>query len=288
MSSPQSNLLVAGLPAAGKTTFLAALWHCVTDGRIAGALRVEKLEGDRKYLDQIRDAWLECRPVGRTSPSAGATHVRMELADEAGMRVALDFPDLSGETFERQWSKRDVSAEYEKLAQSASGVLLFLHPEHVTEPYSIDDAGDPIPMPDGATAQTSEKPVAWSPELSPTAPQIVDVLQVLVACRRETALPIVALVSAWDVVHNEKKTPDEWIQARVPLLHQFLRTNRVLFPSRFAGVSAQGGSHSDDEGRARLLKEKPSDRIRLVNGAEISNDITLPIRWIVDPQRWQQ
>lgn len=287
MSLSQSNLLVAGLPSAGKTTFLAALWHCVTDGRVPGALHLEKLHGDRKYLDQIRNAWLECTPVGRTSPSA-ATSVRMELADDSGVRVALEIPDLSGEIFERQWSKRDVSIEYEKLVQGISGALLFLHPEHVIESTSIEDACDPIsPHIDSESVMEADSalPVAWSPDRSPTAVQLVEILQVLATCRQELTLPLVTLVSAWDVVYAQKQTPDEWIQNRLPLLHQFLHNNPLLFPHRRAGISAQGGSHADNTGRERLLKEQPSDRIRLVNGADVSNDITLPIRWLVAAER---
>ncbi|MFT3686381.1 MAG: hypothetical protein QM783_15915 [Phycisphaerales bacterium] len=145
MSAGPTKLLVAGLPSAGKTTFLAALWNCVTDGRVQGALQLKALEGDRKYLDQIRDSWLECSPVGRTSPS-GSTHVRMDLTDGQGLELTLDFPDLSGETYERQWSKRLVSAEYEKLAQEVSGALLFLHPYHVHEPTSIEEAEQIAPI----------------------------------------------------------------------------------------------------------------------------------------------
>jgi hypothetical protein len=64
------TIIFFGLPSAGKTTFLAALWHAVEYNGIDASLTVEKLEGDREHLNDIRSCWLRCEPQRRTSTSS--------------------------------------------------------------------------------------------------------------------------------------------------------------------------------------------------------------------------
>jgi hypothetical protein len=44
--------LMLGLPKAGKTTFLAALWHVLKPGEIPGSLLMGPREGDQEYLNR--------------------------------------------------------------------------------------------------------------------------------------------------------------------------------------------------------------------------------------------
>ena len=66
MRAPYCKQLLIGLPETGKTTFLAALWQVVESDEVPGALRLEKLHGDREHLNKIRADWLCCSPMGRT------------------------------------------------------------------------------------------------------------------------------------------------------------------------------------------------------------------------------
>jgi stage III sporulation protein SpoIIIAA len=56
-ASSASNQLIIGLPETGKTTFLAALWHVVTSEEVNESLRLERLHGDSKYLNEISAKW---------------------------------------------------------------------------------------------------------------------------------------------------------------------------------------------------------------------------------------
>jgi hypothetical protein len=129
-----------GLPAAGKTTFLAALWHVAESEEVPSSLILEKLSDDAKHLNQIKGAWLQYSKVGRTNPNSEQI-VSMLLRDRDGARMGeIVFPDLSGETFRRQWTDRCWTAEYASLAERAVGVILFVHPDQISTPFTIAQA----------------------------------------------------------------------------------------------------------------------------------------------------
>src|SRR5437870_5902491 len=132
--------LIIGLPETGKTTFLAALWHVVISEELADSLQLLKLEGDRKHLNIIRTAWLEFREVGRTVSTTEEV-VSMKLGQTGKSEAAeLIFPDMSGESFRKQWVERKWTKEYDELVANASGIFLFVHPLKVTAPDRIDAA----------------------------------------------------------------------------------------------------------------------------------------------------
>src|SRR5260370_23330030 len=98
-----SQLLI-GLPRAGKSTFLAARWHVVESEEVAAALRVRELRGNWQHLESLRTQWSNCLPLERTIV-AGDAVVSMVLEDKGTNAVAeLSFPDISGESFELQWT----------------------------------------------------------------------------------------------------------------------------------------------------------------------------------------
>src|SRR5438128_642578 len=136
----RSNHLMVGLPETGKTTFLAALWQMLRSGEIPGALQLAQLHGNREYLNKIADRWCRCEALGRTSLSEPET-VSIRVRDSnSGEMTELDIPDMSGESFEIQWEARECSPAYASLAETAAGVLLFVHPETTKETDSISQA----------------------------------------------------------------------------------------------------------------------------------------------------
>src|ERR1035438_9438833 len=139
MSAQSSQyFLLMGLPNTGKTSFLAALWYLVQHPQVACKFRLEKLEGDNKYLNQISQAWVEYTPVPHTRIDS-ETLVSMLLKNETtGQKLTLFFPDLSGESFRLQWTARQFTKGYDKLLQQASGAMLFVNPAGVIKPIRID------------------------------------------------------------------------------------------------------------------------------------------------------
>ena len=72
--------LMLGLPKAGKSTFLAALWYVLKSAEIPGSLVMERREGDQEYLNLIADQWSKCEELDRT-PRSGHMGVAIVLKD---------------------------------------------------------------------------------------------------------------------------------------------------------------------------------------------------------------
>jgi GTPase SAR1 family protein len=282
--------LIIGLPEAGKTTFLAALWHVVVSKEVPGSLRLLKLEGDRKHLNKIRRAWLEFRKVGRTVPGTEQL-VSMKLGlPDGGESTELVFPDMSGESFRQQWVNRKWTKEYDELVRESNGILLFVHSRKVVGPDRIDPdveeavsaLGDEADMEDEAAAVDDEDLLPeWDPKKSPTGVQLVELIQFIEQQPHLGNIRRVAvIVSAWDMAMKSYKSPEEWLSKRLPLLDQYLKANYERFPSRIYGISAQGAPLDGDLTRLKQY-EHQSERIIIVGEECAPHDITAPVKWVM-------
>ena len=233
---------MVGLPDAGKTTFLAAFWHVLRTDEVPGALRLaDVLTGDRAYLNKIALQWTRCEKPDRTS-TKGVPVVMRVIESGTGRDTKLSIPDLSGESYEEQWEKRECSSEFARLAGDANGVLLFIHPDLVKETDSIAAANLALQAWGGDTAPAAgaeeEKPTPWSARGVPTQVKLVALLQFMWLHARRS-LRVAVIVSAWDMVKPPQE-PATWLAKRLPLLAQYLDANTESIENRVYGVSAQG------------------------------------------------
>ncbi len=277
---------ILGLPKSGKTTFLAALWHVLDAGEIDARLKLKRLVGNHKYLNTIVEAWRCCNEVPRTSAAAEETVSIYVENEQSGSEIVLSFPDLSGETFERQFEYRTCSEEYLNGFETDGGVLLFLNADRELEGLNIVDI--PLDIDAADSANTAPQPhspeeeqmTPWSVKAVPEQVQLVDLLQMLQEkpfLRKKRRLAVV--VSAWDVITDATLSPDGWLKRERPLLSQYLDHNSASFEVKVYGLSAQGGGLSD-ENKTRLLALTPSERIKCVAPTVTSHDITLPLIWL--------
>jgi len=274
-----------GLPEAGKTTFLAALWYLGTSSTDDSSFKVKQLVGDISYLNAISRAWLECTPLPRTKVRENNV-AELAVTDAfSGEAIRLVVPDLSGEVFRegianRQWDSRAAAA-----AAHADGILLFINPAQVASPSWI------FQRVDGSRASLGAER-AWSPIESPTQVQLVDLLQTVNRLRQNAPVKCSVIVSAWDVAAATYAGPGQWIAESLPLLDEFLTTSIQNFPNKMFGISAQGGPlpHSEKE----LLEVDPQIRVRVIEGPERSSsdastitarspyDLAAPVRWLTN------
>lgn len=284
----ERSIVIIGLPESGKTTFLAALWHLVTEEDVDGmALRFHTLaKGNVSHLNQIAARWRDARIQERTGIS-GNRLVSMNLLDAEGNPVRVTFPDVPGEAYRRMWEERDCEPEIAEIL-NAGGVLLFVHSDTIDLPaWLVDELvlakKMGISLPEGGE-------VHWHPRLAPTQVQLVDLLQTL----RQPPLDIgprrlVIMLSAWDKAEGEGLAPVAFLEAKLPLLAQYLRQNADGWTWRVCGLSAQGGEYDPAESgkdsvpEAEKLRQMdhPSQRIRLSAGPSESHDLTEPLAWLM-------
>jgi hypothetical protein len=278
--SENKNCVLIGLPKSGKSTFVAALWHVVESSELESSLTITSLPADRVYLNEIRNNWLSCSKLNRNKVEF-LKHITLEVEDkDTKIKTNFGFPDLSGEMYNLQFESRRIKLDFIDLLQKSNGIILFVNPELLKKPILISDVA---PLGGGNTNVDQKE---WEHKDSPTQVVLVDILQMLLM-NVKGSFKIAVVISAWDTILNtpdtdyNSLTPNQWLEREMPLLSQFLETNNDLFKTEFFGISAQGGDYTSEKDELHGFNRQ-SERIKTKFGDEISNDITLPIRWLIN------
>ena len=279
--------LLVGLPASGKTTFIAALWHVIASQDVEGALGLEVLDAPVDHLNALRGRWLRFEETSRTSISAEEISTIKIGVSDGSSATEIVIPDLAGESIQRGLIERQWAAGFARLVRDSTGVLLFIHPEKLSESWSIGDAieiAGEEERPYLASGPSEESAATdWSPDAIETQVMLVDLLQLLCCHIEKERFRLAVIVSAWDLVVSQE-LPLEWLAKELPLLDQFLTNSHSRLDSRVYGVSAQGGELPRDFDSLSAY-EKASDRIQVVLDGLPSHDITAPIRWALNVDR---
>lgn len=284
--SSEIHLSIVGLPSSGKTTLLAALWHTVRESGSNTVLSFDSLShGNYEHLNALAKRWRAGKIQQRTQVS-GAKNVTMRLKDTNNQKVEVSFPDLPGEDFARMWERRELDKGMLETL-TAPAIVLLVNGDTIKLPAWVVDR---MALTKRLGIKQQDEATEWSADLAPTQVRIVDLLQMLMSGdlyigSRRLAL----LISAWDKVEGEGQTPAEILESKLPLLHQYLCNGRDPWTWHVWGLSAQGGVYEDPEKGERLTEtdrlrdlERPSERIKVVDGNAVSCDITMPLKWLIE------
>ena len=280
------HLSIVGLPSSGKTTFLAALWHMVREPGSTTALSYDGLShGNYEHLNALAKRWRAGKIQQRTQVS-GARDVTMRLKDAAGQKVEVSFPDLPGEDFARMWERRELDKGMVGTL-AAPALVLLVNGDTIKIPAWVVERMD-LAKKTGLPPAKVE-PTEWSADLAPTQVKIVDLLQMLMSGDLDIGgRRLALLISVWDKVEGDEMTPAEILESKLPLLNQYLRSGRDPWTWHVWGLSAQGGVYEDTEKNESFAEtdrlrdlERPSDRIKVVDGNDVSSDITKPLAWLI-------
>lgn len=307
----ENSHMIIGLPRSGKTTFLAALWHLVTAGQVPTKLTLDRLGDDSEHLNAIAEKWRRGEEILHTSLQNEKSVVIHLKESDTNRSVTLEFPDLDGETFNRQVEKRLCRQSYIDSIDSENGILLIItanrkieNPSLVSlartftdesnaERSGILENGNRETENSEVNRNVQEKVISnppekgatslqdWSSKEIPEQDRIFELLQFLLKppfkkCQRRVAV----VISAWDVLEPQGLEPHSWLKKNLPLVHQSLICNSDSFEFRTYGVSAQGDEYTD-EGKKRLLGMKASERIICVGPDVLEHDLTSPILWLM-------
>jgi len=210
----KADFVIMGLPASGKTTFLAALWHLVEADETACRLRLDRYEGDLSYLNLIAEAWRTFKKVPRTS-QVGDVDITIHLVDrETGVRGAAFFPDLAGETFDTQVEARRCRSKFVEAVANDDGILFFISADVKGNALSVVEFNAMLPGDGAAESQlmateaeavvdegvTPATPTEWEPKLVEAQVRVVQLLSDFMQApfeprRRRLAI----MLSAWDL-----------------------------------------------------------------------------------------
>ncbi len=288
MTSKRSCFIV-GFPSAGKTSFLAALAYSLEQRETPTRLLWEQFSGNQRYLAKLAETWCAGGQVPRTMPDTQQESLRLDLRDVDGGAYDITFPDLSGETFQAQYMDREIRKPLAGTVQNSGSFLLFLNPEKIVEPVLIANLPSGTRHSKDAENVDGATPRKRDPLYDDaTAAQLVVLLQDFLALRKGHRFPLGVVVSAWDIVKDDYKCPQDFVKQRIPLLWQYLFSNNDVFFVRYYGVSAQGGSLQSPEDAECLVEQfedQPLHRILVVNeSGAVSHDITIPLWEMMNAQ----
>ncbi|WP_263417859.1 TRAFAC clade GTPase domain-containing protein [Terriglobus albidus] len=279
MSEADYNLLIVGLPDAGKTSYIHAVDDLLQHPHTPDSLRSHALAPDRSYLERDKADFRSGKKLLHTERNLQGPVPELWFEDPStGKRGKLFLPDVSGEVFQDQWVDRKWAKSYSDSLQKLSGILLFLRADLPASNQEL--LGELAALPE---VERTAKP--FDPRKASAQVQLVDVLQFIA---EHSALPtyplkLCVMISAWDTVYHpgnmQPKIPSSFLAREWPLLDQYLKTNRRKFESRIFGVSALGGTPKELE--EHLGELPPQQRVKIVFGDIESKDLTAPLRWLL-------
>ncbi len=120
------NILIAGLPEAGKSTYIAALWATTRRANCSYELSLSEKPDDADYLNKLSDKWLIAEPVDRTlneEPENITLKWKRTGSDEV---INLTIPDFKGEIFTKLISG-DISQHIRNNFNNSEAAIVFIN-----------------------------------------------------------------------------------------------------------------------------------------------------------------
>jgi hypothetical protein len=262
--------LIAGLPSAGKSTYLAALWASEKDGNTGHKLTCVGYPSDTTYLDTLRKKWQNMETVERTTIASPAEIELTMRVNDTGEEIAVLIPDFKGEVFQQVLTNQ-VSKDIDKWCEQSDRILFFVRD------LEIMVLQDELPSMGDDLGVDQKQDVEMEMRNIPTVIQNIMLLKFLrskMGCCR-----ITICVSAWDAIENvdEGDSVEDWMRKNYPFFYQYVVThfNKALF----YGVSAQGLDYKSPKlSEEELIQQSIEGRRAYVQqkGAE-DHDITKPL-----------
>lgn len=258
-----NKCLIAGLPDAGKSTYIAALSYILEHPSEGQALRINIRNDDRTYINKLSEAWLNQEALERTTQGE-FNRLTFSITDKNAEKFNLTIPDIAGEEFKSLIQNRDSFLE--EWDADCNGLLLF-----IKELPNIPILQEQI----GETNQSSENTFPeFSVDLISIDIQIILLIKTLL--KKFPIKNLVLCISAWDELIDVYSKPVECIKDRFPMLYNFIM---YYFPDcKIFGVSAQGGAYNDETVNTLYENTINNNRAYIVTPeGEKIYDITLPL-----------
>jgi hypothetical protein len=306
-----NGIVLAGLPATGKTSYLALLFHAIVEERADG-LSLGRFDDDRERITEISDVLLATNVADHTTVDV-EQDITLSLTYD-GVDFVLNIPDLSGETWEHALVDRRWSHALALEIADATGFIMFVHCKGINDGLTIVDAeqaaaailGDNAPN-DGAGDERDEEPGEATdadvadPTEADTADEpgvhdsddedeekhckqltqvsLIELIQFFVAASPRP-IRVSLVISAWDL-EPKRLHPQEWLSKNAPMLAQFLQLNTDEVEATVWGVSAQGADWSDEQVREEYKDKDPIERamIHAADGTVVG--VAAPLRWVL-------
>lgn len=258
---------IIGLPDSGKSTFLAALGFYLINGGNKDSIYRLGDNDDLDYISDLSSTWAKCEELERTNINA-SFDISLRLVDDTGNIIEIIMPDRSGESFRNIIKNRQIEEDMFEDISSSDKILLFINPSKISNDSFICEIA-----PQYRNQDVKKIEIENNNTIHEQA-EYVELLQYIGKMNKEiTNYKII--ISAWDQ-YEGYKNPEELLKNRLPLIWQYINTNKDLFNCEYWGISAQGGDLTDRCKKEELASHNNAcDRIIVVDEkGDISNDIS--------------
>lgn len=266
------KVIIAGLPNAGKTTFIAALNGMIRKPN-ATTLASNGVSKEQTYLNGCTRSWMSYTKVDHSTSDA-PHFIDFPLKDTSSdTTLTLELPDVKGELFE-YIINNDFDEELEKYCKGADGILFFINEVDsiVLKPEAKKALGE---------NQEQPKESSKGDEIAVSAGQMTDMGRNLLVLKylRQTIgdARLVVAVSSWDEEETQYNSIEDYFTRKLPALYNYIRSHFSEF--KLYGVSAQGINYA--KGTDGLEEKMGSNERVYVFDTEKHYDITLPIAYLI-------
>lgn len=258
---------IIGLPDSGKSTFLAALgYYLICGGHNDSIYKLGKND-DLDYISDLTETWSKCEELERTNINA-SFNISLQLIDNTGNLIDIIMPDRSGESFRNIIKNRQIEEDMLNDINSSDKILLFINPSKISNDSFIYEIAPEYRNQDAKKVEIENKNKMHEQA------EYVELLQHIGRVNKD-ATDFKIIISAWDE-YEDYKSPEELLKNKLPLIWQYVKTNKDLFNCEYWGISAQGGDLTNEDKKKELESHiNACDRIIVVDEkGDISNDIS--------------
>ncbi len=97
----EKKCFIAGIPGAGKTTYIAALWDIIKRKSGDMELQFSTNPENTSYLNEIWEYWVSLKNIDRSkTPAPENISINVKKGVD-GEELAIDIPDFMGEQFQK-------------------------------------------------------------------------------------------------------------------------------------------------------------------------------------------
>lgn len=274
----EKKCFIAGVPDAGKTTYIAALWDIIKRGGNDLELQFTTSPENSSYLNEIWEYWVSMNKIERSkTPVPDDIKINVKRKSD-GEELELDIPDFMGEQFQKIIDHTLPENIGRWIEQSDRMVYLINTLDDVSKDDLEEDETE-----EAIVDRTEERQKAprLAPEKMLEASQNMMVLKYIASHSKMQKMAIG--LSAWDLKMTANLTPEEYLRQRSPVLYNFIKWHfkEVVF----FGVSAQGFDYKDKNEKAAEMREKArkSNRAFIAFDTEkdLSPDLTKPLNYLI-------
>ena len=265
-----AKCLIAGLPAAGKSTYIGALAYMLQRPIAGQMLTLSENPEDLSYLNKLIDPWLSLQKMERTTRGY-VNNIDLNLVrliDNKSFTVSL--PDIAGEDYESiVRMNSDVITGW---TDKPDALLLFVN--EWPKDFLKEQIGETEPI-----DKTKEPPLFTLKDMSPEVQNILILKELYnILTWKKLAIGL----SSWDKYHEDYISPVSMLSERAPFLYNFIMH---YFPNTYIfGVSAQGDEYDNDENTQNKLIERTESGTRAYIVDKDGNkcyDLTIPLNFLI-------